>query len=376
MRMLNAIYRVLFSVAVPLIRDTLDNPSIPLPPDNLQIEVLGRATTLADFFYGGFMVAQGLRDVLAFVGRPLSTFKSALDLGCGCGRVLRWFQDDARATGFHGSDISQGAIDWSREHMPFARFAVNGMEPPLRYPDGSFDLVIAVSVVTHLSEELQLAWLAELKRVLRPGGLLLMTVMGDDTTAQRLTGADLDAFRRKGHHYQRVKAGGLHGLPDFYQDAFHSREYVERVWSRFFRLRAYVRNGPLYLQDLVVLENSDPAGKGPPYIRLDLPVCNLGAPTIASIVQGDMLPIFGTAFYTKGGAIRVDVRVDGRSIGGLPADVDSPPVGRAFQAWPAAERSTFEGLLPLGRLRSGPHTLAVYANADRVAAVSSYFFTP
>jgi SAM-dependent methyltransferase len=306
------------------------------------------------------MIAEGLRDALTLVGRPLSTFESVLDLGCGCGRVLRWFQEEARTTRFHGSDISGSAIEWNRRHMPFARFDVNGKEPPLAHPDGSFDLVIAVSVVTHLSEELQLAWLAELKRVLRPGGLLLMTVLGDDSSEQRLTGRDLEAYRAKG------------------QDAFHSRAYVERVWSRFLPLRAYLRNGPMYVQDLVVLEKPVESGGGNvPYVRLDMPLCNVGAPPLGSVIEGKALPIFGTAFFPKGGAVNIDVRVDGRSIGILPAAVESPAVGDAFPAWPSAARSTFEGRLPLGPVRSGPHALALYAGAaDTVALASSYFFTP
>jgi SAM-dependent methyltransferase len=361
-----------------MIYDTLESPSVPYPPSKLQIEVLGQATPIADFFYGGYMVAQGLREALALVGRPLSTFSSLLDLGCGCGRVLRWFQDDARTTRLYGSDISDGAIAWDREHLPFAQFDVNGEEPPLAYPDGSFDLVIAVSVVTHLSEELQLAWLAEVKRVLRPGGLLLMTVLGDDGSTQRLNGQDLAEYLEKGHHYKRVEDGGLHGLPDFYQDAFHSRAYVERVWSRFLKLRAYIRHGPLYTQDLVVLENV-PGHRGEcgPYIWMELPICSIGAPAIGSTVAGDVLPMFGSAFSPRGGTVQVDVWVDGRRIASVPANLESAPgIARAYPAWPSAARSTFEGRFPIKGLSSGPHTLTMTGSTNLVAASSTYFFTP
>ena len=311
------------------------------------------------------------------IGRPLGTFAGALDLGCGCGRVLRWFQDLAPKTTLHGSDISARAIEWNRANMPFARFDVNGKEPPLAHAAGAFDLVMAVSVVTHLDESLQFAWLSELARVVRPGGVALMSVHGDDVSRQRLKGRDLRAYEEKGHHYVKVAAGGLHGLPEFYQDAFHTRAYIEREWSRFFSIRAYVRHGPLYSQDLVVLEKTSAPGGGGGYELVDLPFCNIGAPTTASVVKGRFLPIFGTSFFPAGGDAGVTVKVDGRTLGSLPIRIDSPDVGKSFPAWPSAARSTFEGLLPLGEVQPGPHVLTLHAGADhRIAASSSYFFTP
>jgi hypothetical protein len=288
---------------------------------------------------------------------------------------MRWFQEEARTASFHGSDISAGAIEWDREHMGFARFHVNQPEPPLDHPDGAFDLIIAVSVVTHLDEDLQLAWLAELKRVLRPGGLLLMTVLGDDASTQRLEGRDLEAYRKKGHHYKRVQRGGLHGLPDFYQDAFHTRDYVERVWSRHLTLRAYVRHGPMFMQDLVVLENvpGAPPECGP-YTWLELPVMSIGAPTLGSVVTGTQLPAFGSAFRPLGGVVKVDLAVDGRRFASALANVDSPQVGRSYPDWPSADRSTFEGMFTLPELASGPHVLSVSGLTNVVRGTSTYFF--
>jgi SAM-dependent methyltransferase len=44
---------------------------------------------------------------------------------------------------------------------------------PLPYPDGTFDLVVSMDVVEHVSEPLP--WLRELVRVVRPGGSLFLT---------------------------------------------------------------------------------------------------------------------------------------------------------------------------------------------------------
>ena len=47
------------------------------------------------------------------------------------------------------------------------------------YPDDSFDVVYACSVFSHLPETLHLLWLAEIRRVLRPGGVLVATTLSE-----------------------------------------------------------------------------------------------------------------------------------------------------------------------------------------------------
>ena len=55
---------------------------------------------------------------------------------------------------------------------------VNNADPPLDFPDGKFGLIYSYSVFTHLSADRQKPWMKELVRVLRPGGMLLLTVSG------------------------------------------------------------------------------------------------------------------------------------------------------------------------------------------------------
>jgi SAM-dependent methyltransferase len=80
---------------------------------------------------------------------------------------------------FSGSDYNPNLIKWCRENLPFAQFEVNGLAPPLPFADGQFELVYALSVFTHLTEQLQQDWIAELRRVVRPGGLVLFTTRGE-----------------------------------------------------------------------------------------------------------------------------------------------------------------------------------------------------
>ena len=104
--------------------------------------------------------------------------KRVLDFGCGAGRTLRHFLDEARRAEFWGADIDAASIDWLGHSLAPPLHAVrNRTDPPLGLDYGSFDLIWALSVFTHLTDSSH-AWLLELHKLLRPGGLLIATYMG------------------------------------------------------------------------------------------------------------------------------------------------------------------------------------------------------
>jgi SAM-dependent methyltransferase len=105
-----------------------------------------------------------------------------LEWGCGPGRLIRHLPQllDGRALRLVGSDYNRRTIDWCRANLPRIDFLHNELMPPLPLPDARFDVVYNFSVFTHLSEEAQKAWTAELKRVLKPGGLLICTTHGEN----------------------------------------------------------------------------------------------------------------------------------------------------------------------------------------------------
>jgi len=153
---------------------------LPLPPP----EFIGLTLGIYDVpgLYKGFIEsgtrdAQAIREIVRTNGPGVRRLDALLDFGCGCGRVLRHWANlpDTRV---HGSDFNPYMIDWCRQALPFADFSLNGVAPPLDYGDEAFDLVYAVSVFTHLPEPLQLPWLRELARVVRPGGRLLLSLNG------------------------------------------------------------------------------------------------------------------------------------------------------------------------------------------------------
>jgi SAM-dependent methyltransferase len=104
--------------------------------------------------------------------------KRILDFGCGAGRTLRHFLVEAEHGEVWGTDIDEASIAWLSANLsPPLRTIRNEADPPLGLESGSFDLIWALSVFTHLSDN-SLAWLLELHRLLASGGLLIATYMG------------------------------------------------------------------------------------------------------------------------------------------------------------------------------------------------------
>ena len=171
---------------------TTDSPhglseGLPLPPPHLRTKTAGTADSVW-FVESGRASAEVIRETAARHGLPLDSIRLMLDLGCGCGRVLRHWQH-LSSVEIHGAEPNEQLATWCSRNLPFARVQRSSPLPPLPYEAEAFDLVYAVSVFTHLTEQVQLLWLAELARILRPGGLLLFSVHGDRYLG-KLTGAE------------------------------------------------------------------------------------------------------------------------------------------------------------------------------------------
>jgi SAM-dependent methyltransferase len=166
---------------------------LPVPPRRLLITVAGNPDP-AWFLESGRQTAGAIRGALERRGVAIEQVGAMLDFGCGCGRVVRHWADLPR-TRLVGSDYNARLVAWCRANLPHAHFDRNELAPPTRYDHGEFDVVYALSVFTHLPQELQHRWLDEFARVLRPGGHLLLTLHGDPYL-ERLTADEQAAFRR------------------------------------------------------------------------------------------------------------------------------------------------------------------------------------
>ncbi len=110
----------------------------------------------------------GLQATVAPFSGPDS---DCLDVGCGDGRTMSRFLT-ARARSCVGVDVSARAVESAQALGVDARVIEDAGALP--FPDGSFDLVTCIEVLEHLFQPQDAA--AEILRVLRPGGHLLVTV--------------------------------------------------------------------------------------------------------------------------------------------------------------------------------------------------------
>lgn len=225
--------------------------ALPLPPEPLRVRVSSVAS-VDGYVASGFQHYAALEAAVMrhLDGRPPS---SLLDWGCGCGRLLSLIRLAVQPVDLAGCDVDSEAIRWCREHLPGPDYEVSGFEPPLPYEDGRFDVIIGYSVMTHLAGDLQLRWLADLRRVLAPGGILVLTTHGE--WACRLSGGTrLADLVIAGGISDGTVDGNLDGIAPrgYYRTTFQSRAYTERAWSAILPVVEYLPLG-LNHQDIVVL---------------------------------------------------------------------------------------------------------------------------
>jgi SAM-dependent methyltransferase len=146
---------------------------LPIPPQEYW---LGYAATADVYLAGGKVNVSILRDAARRAGCPLESAGRILELGCAAGRMLRWLHDLALDREIWGVDVAAAHVRWCQQYLsPPFHFATTTIYPHLPFEDRYFDFVFAGSVFTHI-DDLADAWFQELRRVLRPGGHLYVTL--------------------------------------------------------------------------------------------------------------------------------------------------------------------------------------------------------
>jgi SAM-dependent methyltransferase len=230
------------------------------PPEGVHSMARGSAAAGGSMYYAD-LVADGLRQS----GLDIAEAKRGLDFGCSSGRVVRVLAAAYPDIEWHGSDPIPEAIHWARENLPGIAFEVGPERPPLPYDEDQFDFAFAISIWSHFAEPAAVAWLEEMRRVMRPGGLLAITTAGHWTVAhdfeRGLRGAEqlsdaVAALYRRGFWFKdEFGEGGDHGIanPDW-GTAFMTPDWLLARATPRWRLALFAPGRVEDAQDLYVLE--------------------------------------------------------------------------------------------------------------------------
>ncbi|MCP9494499.1 MAG: class I SAM-dependent methyltransferase [Pyrinomonadaceae bacterium MAG19_C2-C3] len=148
---------------------------------------------------------------------------SILDVGCNVGELLCLCRDLYPAMQLSGVEVNQKALICAKQNLPSAD--LHGAEAgTLPFPDASFDCVTCIEVLEHIKAKARAKSLAEMRRVLRPGGRLIL----------RVPHAGLFAFLDANNF--RFRAPKLYSklLRQGQRDAGYANQSEDVVWHHHF----------------------------------------------------------------------------------------------------------------------------------------------
>lgn len=146
------------------------------------------------FISSGRLGAESVRKAVAAAGRSLSDFEKVLDFGSGCCRIMHHLLKDLQGASVTACEIDPMAADWLKKNQPHV--SVMRLLQGEGLPCGSnrFDLILAVAVFPLLKIDHQVLYMKELRRVLSPEGIALVTFKGS-SRKNELTPGELKRFQ-------------------------------------------------------------------------------------------------------------------------------------------------------------------------------------
>ena len=213
---------------------------------------LGYGNSAAEYLDSGVRDVNTILQILARCGAPVPDGATILDFGCGGGRMLRHLPTALPGGQYWGCDTESKAIAWAQVYLGEAfRMFTNLREPRLPFADASIDFVFAGSVFSHLNDMAEF-WMLELRRTVRPGGVLYLTFQDDSslsfirakgTARARYYYDNLfvanDAERFFTGDYQRVVVG----QDKYSSQVFYRTTWLEKLLRQYFSRVTLVPNG-------------------------------------------------------------------------------------------------------------------------------------
>jgi len=220
-----------------------ENPTFVLPPPHLAFD----AYSAPDWYYYKQSGEKSAEFIYKMAKKYLIDPAAIYEWGCGPARIIRHLPGIAGGDiQIFGSDYNPETIEWAQKSISGVSFDLNMLNPPLVYENEIFDLIYAISVFTHLSEQNALTWIDELYRVLKRNGILLITTTGELNYQTELLNHERKVYESKGvvvrDQYPEGKKMYLTN---------HNPAYVRSTLLRKFKILEHVPNGfPMMKQDL------------------------------------------------------------------------------------------------------------------------------
>ena len=161
---------------------------------------------------------------------PLEPADQVLDVGCGTGALLHAVKHQHSGITLAGVDPVPGMLDVARGRLPEDVELREAWAERLPFEDGRFDAIVSCNMFHYIREPR--AALAEMHRVLRPGGRLMITDWCDDYLTCRLCDYVLRRFNRA--HYRTYRgAECARLLQETGQEGIHIDRYrISWLWDR------------------------------------------------------------------------------------------------------------------------------------------------
>jgi len=228
------------------------------PPDEIQQNFVGSSGESA--LKEAFKFYSEVKHYAVNLGRALTPESRILDFGCGWGRYIRFFLKDVVPENIYGIDVDNEMVDVCRQTVRYGTYSTVKPQPPAGFSYSTFDIIYAYSVFSHLSEAVQIKWVEEFSKILKPGGLFVATThsrnfiefcrslkgqthtfgwhnaLANSFTDTAAALADYDS----GKFLFSPTGGGSVRDASFYGEAIISPAYVNREWTKYLNFHDFV----------------------------------------------------------------------------------------------------------------------------------------
>jgi len=233
-------------------------------PDQFQLQNVG-ASSWEEFLGHSERMTREIRQELLSLLGEFTGQQHILDFGCGVGRIaLKLWCDEKLPT--HGCDINPDAIAYLDEQLKGGpELAVTNYTPPLPYPEDFFDAIFSISIWTHLPPSLQVPWLKEMHRIMKPGGYALISVSSAESLPVRKKRLPMweqyseEDLIREGmlfveYRYLEKTPEAYPGVTESYGSALHDFNHIKDTWGQIFSSVTIKPKAVHNSQDLVILK--------------------------------------------------------------------------------------------------------------------------